>query len=261
MMKRWLTILLVYAGVMISRYGQASLVYEDNFDNDSLGVNANGVGGGMSSRTIRGGNHYWDDTGVLQFVTTGNTHFLNRVIAYTDNSFKSSDGFELTVDYFWTSDGGASSLSFGLVSDDTDLSAYSGLHPFSGDTAVYSFGMNADNGNLAFSDGTAVTNLDNAAGSLGPAASTSFEVTMNIVPNGSGGANWAWSINSVTQGVGNVASFDFSKNFHFVAYGQDDQGNKGINSVSLTAIPEPATLGLISAFGCSVLFVRRLFMS
>ncbi|WP_372846652.1 hypothetical protein, partial [Pontiella sp.] len=108
---------------------QAAIIYQDNFGEDGLGVNA-GVGGGLTSRTIR--QHSWDDTGVLQFVTSANTHYLNRAIAYTDNTFQSSQGFKLTVDYFWTSTLGASSLSFGLVSDDTDLSTYSGFHPFSG---------------------------------------------------------------------------------------------------------------------------------
>jgi hypothetical protein len=33
-----------------------------------------------------------------------------------------------------------------------------------------------------------------------------------------------------------------------------------IDSVSLTQIPEPATLGLIAAFGGGIMFIRRRFM-
>ncbi|VGO12987.1 hypothetical protein PDESU_01541 [Pontiella desulfatans] len=234
MKKRWLGMMTALAATLLAGTAQAAVVYQDNFDNDTLTVNTNS-GGGMTSRSLRGGVGYkWDDDGNLQY-SASSTHFQNRAIGYTDNGFQSTDGFELTVDYFWTLSSGASALSFGLVSSDTDFTTYSGYHPFSGDTSVYSLGVNSKNGNLAFTDGSTVTNLD--SGSLGPAAlPTHFVVVMNVSPDGLGGADCSWSIDGVDQGTSNIPVFDFSKTFHFVAYGQDDQGNKGIYSVSLNAL-------------------------
>ncbi|WP_372806016.1 Ig-like domain-containing protein [Pontiella sp.] len=240
MRKSWLGMTTVLAGVLLAGTAQAAVIYEDNFDEDGLGVNTSGVGGGLQSNVIR--QHSWDDTGVLQFVTSANTHYQNRAIAYTENGFQSTEGFELTVDYFWTSDGGASALSFGLVGDDTDLSTYSGFHPFSGDSSVYSIGVNANNGNFAFTDGSSVTNLDNASSLLGPSTSKDFVVVLYIVPDGLGGADCSWSIDGANQGTNNIAVFDFNKTFRFVAYGQDDQGDKGINSVSLNALGNAAPI-------------------
>ncbi|MDF7826517.1 Ig-like domain-containing protein [Pontiellaceae bacterium B12227] len=232
MRNRWLGIIATLASVLLAGTAQAAVVYEDNFDNDTLGVNTNGIGGGLTSRTLRGGNHYWDDTGVLQFVTTANTHYLNRVIAYTEDGFQSSDGFELTVNYYNSLNTGQSKIAFGLISDDTDFSTYSGYNPFT-TASTYGFGATTKDGILSTTDGVSSSNLHvRTALPL----STDTEVIIRFENDGFGGADWSWTVGGVAQTNGNLAVFDFSKTYHFVAYGQDDQGNKRINSVSLEAL-------------------------
>jgi hypothetical protein len=257
MMKKILCSLCV--GLLMTGVVPATVIYQDNFDNDGLGVNTNGVGGGMTSRSLRGGTGYnWDDDGNMQYSTSA-THYLNRAIAQTDTGFQSTGGFTLTVDYVWTSNLGASHLGFGLVSD-MDFSSYDGYNPFWTDSSVYSFGVKSDVG-LAFQNGTDLTGSTDvtqlSAGSLGTSDSAKT-VMMSITPDGLGGANWSWSLDSVDQGSGTIAAFDFTKTFHFVAYGQDDQGNKYISSVVLDAIPEPAAIGLLALGGLTTLLISRM---
>lgn len=229
------------------------VVYQDAFDNDGLGTNT-GIGGGLTSRSLRSTHHHFDDTGVLQFVATGNTHFQNRVVAYTDNSFQSAGGFELTVNYFNSSYGGASALAFGLVSDDTDFSTYSGFNPFTV-ASHYGFGVKTDDGDLTFTNGTTATTL---VDSPELPLNVDTDVVLRFVNNGLGGANWAWSVGGVSRGSGDIATFDFTKSFQFVAYGQDDQGNKRINSVSLAAVPEPSSFAILAlGMGMVGLRIRR----
>lgn len=227
-----LTALQGFLVVFSSTVSQAqTIVYQDSFDGDGLGINTS-IGGGLTNRTIFA--HSWADNGNLQFNTTG-THFQRRAIAFSDNTFQSAGGFELSINYFNSSYGGASGLAFGLVRDDTDLSTYSGFNPF-GDASLYGFGATTDAGNLRFVDGSSATTLDSGAPlPLG----TDTEVVLSFLANDSGGANWSWSVGGTDRNSGTISAFDFNSSYHFVAYGQDDQGNKRINSVSLTAIPLP----------------------
>ena len=248
-MKRFSVMLL---GLALAFGVQADVVYQDSFDNDTLATNT-GTGGGLIARKIR--QHTWTDNGTLNFLESGNTHYLNRAIAYTENSFQSTGGFELTVSYFNSDYGGASKLAFGLVSDDTDFSTYSGQNPFTV-AAHYGFGATTDNGKFTFTDGTATTTLQDGA-NLTLNADT--DVVMRFENNGTGGADWSWSVGGVARNSGTITTFDFSKSFQFVAYGQDDQGVKRINSVVLDAIPEPAALTLVAMTGLGFLYLKRRF--
>ncbi|WP_372806794.1 hypothetical protein [Pontiella sp.] len=218
-----------------------AILYLDAFDHDTLATNATGVGGGLANNTLRGCS--WQDDGNLQFDDSGGTHYERRALAYSTNGFASATGFELSVDYFISSLAGAGAvrLSFGLVADDTAFDAYSGFDPFGVETSVYGLGvcMNKLNA-LIFTDGSSTTNL--ATGSFVAGANT--PVVLRVEPDGSGGADWAWSINGVGQGDGHIEAFDFSRNFHFVAYGQDDQYNLRINSVMLKRIVLPDAFDL-----------------
>lgn len=237
-----------------------TLIYQDGFGNDTLATNVasegfGGIGGGLVNKTISG--HSWSDNGNLQFNTSG-TNYQLRALVYSENSFQSTGGFELTVSSYQTSLGGASQLSFGLISTDTDLSSYSGYDPFVGGTngtETYGFGVNTDSGAFNLKEGiTEATTLD--SGSL--PLSINNVVVLRIENDGSGGAEWSWSIGGVSQGSGSIAAFDFSKEFQFVAYGQDDQGNKLINSVSLAAVPEASSYALLGGFlALSYVMLRR----
>lgn len=241
--------------LLLAPASHSTVVYQDDFDNDGLATNL-GVGGILINRTLRGGNHNFADDGNLQFVTTGNTHFENKVIAYTDQTFSSAGGFEIIVNYFQTSYGGASKLAFGLASDDTNFGAYTSANnnPFT-NASVYGFGVTNDSGDLTFVNGTTNTNLSNTA-ELG--LNSNNNVVIRFENNLAGGADWSWSMNGSQRGSGTIASFDFTKNFHFLAYGQDDQGNKRINSVTVDTIiiPEVSTFAMMLG-GLGVVLVRR----
>lgn len=239
-----------------------TIVFSDNFDNDTLATNS-GIGGGMVNRSIHGGAN-WSDNGNLQFNASG-SNYQNRAISYTTNSWQSDGGFELTVDYFVSNTGTqlANIFSFGLISTDTDLSTYSDLNPFGRTAHVYSIGVNLTNAQsgaqagrgLNFTDGTTAESLHITGNFV---AGTVTPLVITVLNDGSGGANWSYSINGTVEASGNIESFDFSKDFRFAAFGEDNEYTKRIHSVSLTAIPEPSTGALFGIlFSASLLRRRR----
>ncbi|MFC5050399.1 PEP-CTERM sorting domain-containing protein [Rubritalea spongiae] len=262
-------LLITTSSILAAASSQAAVLYQDVFMGDGLATNVvdagdtglGGIGGGLVNNSITATKSF-DDNGNLQYVSASGTNYQQRALVYTSNTFQSTGGFKLTVDSFMTSRGGASGISFGLVSDDTDMGAYSGFHPFTGNvagdaaTTIEGFGVNADNQNFYSMDGSFGQLL--GAGLL-PLNQVNT-VVMSIVNNGTGGANWSWSVNGVDQGAGTITSFDFTENYQFVAYGQDDQGNKNIRSVTLestVAVPEPSSTALLGLGGLALIMRRR----
>ncbi|MEI6893007.1 MAG: hypothetical protein V5783_12690, partial [Pontiella sp.] len=225
----------VLAGA-ISANVSADVLYQDYFDNDSLAVNTNGMGGGAINRTILA--HAWTDDGDATFVTSG-TSFMHRAILYSKNTFQSDAGFKLTVNYTTglLSDLAAHNLSFGLISSDTDISTYAGYNPFEANTNIYSIGVNltADGGvavrGLNFTDGSIVTNLDQSGTHAEFKAGERCEVTIEI---GVGGY-WCYRIDGVYEASGVLLEgFDLSNRYRVVVYGQDDHGGeKSIQAIRL----------------------------
>ena len=87
---------------------------------------------------------------------------------YTPQAYQSSDGLILTIEYTVGSieNTGNHNFSFGLVSDEVDLAAYTGTNPFKDQESVFSIGVNLTaNGDanfqgMNFSNGSQVQNLD-----------------------------------------------------------------------------------------------------
>ncbi|VGO19744.1 hypothetical protein [Pontiella sulfatireligans] len=213
---------------------QAEVFYQDHFDNDSLAVNTNGIGGGAVNKTIEA--HSWTDDGNATFVSSG-TVDASRALLYSENVFQSDEGFKLTVYYTTDSVGNLEShnFSFGLISSDTDLSSYTNYNPFTVTTDVYSLGVNltTDNGvgarGLNFTDGSLRTTLDPSGDNVQFVPDSSSWVVLDIGPDGA----WQYSINGVTEASGVIAGgFDLSKSYHVVVYGQDDT-SKSIQSLKL----------------------------
>ncbi|MGJ8677450.1 MAG: LamG-like jellyroll fold domain-containing protein [Akkermansiaceae bacterium] len=213
----------------------ADILYEDHFDDDTLPVNA-GTGGGAINRTIQA--HSWADNGDATFNTSG-TSYTRRALMYSANTFQSDTGFVMTVNFTTGSigDTAAHNLSLGLISNDTDLSTYTGYNPFRVDTSVYSIGANvttdgsAATQGLNFTSASVMTTLDQSGTHAQFQAGQTCEVTIEI---GIGGY-WCYRIDGVYEASGILLEgFDLTKNYHVAIYGQDDNGGgKSINSVKL----------------------------
>ncbi|MGJ8677024.1 MAG: hypothetical protein ACSHX0_05875 [Akkermansiaceae bacterium] len=166
------------------------------------------------------------------------THFRNRALLYSEESIQSEDGFVITVEYTTGSIGNlaAHNLSFGLISDETNLYNYTGYNPFSANPSVYSIGVNitADNGvanrGMNFADGNEVISLDQSGTNAQFVAGESTKVTIEI---GIGGS-WTYRINDVYEDSGVITDFDLDKFYHLAVYAQDDHGGgKSIQSISM----------------------------
>ncbi|MDF7801296.1 Ig-like domain-containing protein [Pontiellaceae bacterium B1224] len=257
MKMRRLGSLAVLAVMLLASAGQAQiLIYQDNYDNDGLGVNTN-AGGGMLNRTASV--HSWTDNEALAFLDNGNGSFRNRAIAYTENAFQSDGGFQLDVTYQLnaTPNGavGGAQLSWGLISADTDLSTYglggntsaaTGFSPFGGTDAeatnVYSVGIQIISGaGLNFTDGAGVTVLDASSFPNIPGTGAT-NISFSVVDDGLGGADWSLSLGPTNLASGNITVFDFTKSYRFASYGQDDNRSFQIDSVSLYGLGNQAPI-------------------
>ncbi|CAA6677966.1 MULTISPECIES: LamG domain-containing protein [unclassified Lentimonas] len=199
------------------------------------------------SRTISGG-AVWSDSALELTYDNNGTETDNRAISYSTESFQSSSGFTLTA-YYTTGvvgNNASHNLSFGLVSDETDLSAYEGFNPFAVDTSVYSIGVNvtANQGASArgvnFTNGASTTTLDSAGTNVQFVKNASTPVVLEVWENG----GWSYSINGVTEATGVIPDgFDLSQSYHVVVYGQDENGaGKSIQSLNL----ESRAIGLLA---------------
>ncbi|MFC5050395.1 PEP-CTERM sorting domain-containing protein [Rubritalea spongiae] len=276
-MKSTLPVLAAVATTALtSTYAQATIVFQDTFDNDGLAVNA-GIGGGMGSR---GATKSWGDNGNLNFNNGGNSHYQSRAVGYTLNSWQSDGGFIVDVTYNWSGSVGLANLmAFGLVSDETDFSTYgntavnasaTGFNPFgfnepAAASLVYSIGVNL-NTQQGVNTGLNFVNSDGTTPSVAQAldSTTNFpkngsdvDVSFSVLADGLGGANWSYSINGSQEATGNIAVFDFSKNYQFAAYGQDNEAARSISSVTVTAVPEPSATALLGLGGLALIMRRR----
>ncbi|MFC5050394.1 hypothetical protein ACFPK9_07200 [Rubritalea spongiae] len=229
-------------------------LYHDTFDNDGLEANTR-TGGGLLLRKIAG--RTWLDNGHLSF-TTRNSHYRTRAIVYTENTWQSSTGFRVDLTYRILAVKGAiagSTLSWGLISTETDLSKYgtggtkesaTGYNPFGADdpesSAIYGIGINAlqspgQNRGLNFINGSHVIPLHNSGQNAQLPSETSSDlvtVSFSILSDGTGGAQWAYSINNTEEANGRLPNFDFSKDFRFAIYSQDDNRHILVDSVKVT---------------------------
>ncbi|MDB4276881.1 hypothetical protein N9886_01395, partial [bacterium] len=214
--------------------GQAETLYQDSFDVDGLALNSAGVGGGAINKTISG--HSWVDDGDASFVTSG-TQSERRALLYSEQTFQSDTGFRLTVKSTTGSIEGLAGhqFSFGLVSSNTDLSAYLGFNPFAETTSVSSVGVSLTTAarGLNFTDGSSVTSLDHSGTNAQFKMGQSSEVTIEI---GVGGY-WCYRIDGVYEASGILLEeIDLSKDYHVVVYGQGDDA-KSIQSIKLETAP------------------------
>ncbi len=226
-----------------------SAVYLERFDNDGLGTNGCGVGGGAVCMVLDAGGS-WQDNGNAVF--SSGTSFNDAALLYSSNSFVSAGGFELTVHYTCSSveTVGRNLFGFGLLEKAADLAVNSS--PFGELDSVYSLGVNIINEpginvGLNFANGSTNTALDTAA--IG--AGTNRAVVIRVAADGAGGADWSYSAAGEEQASGRLETFDFSRSFHFAAYGQDNEQTKIIHAVELLRLDEPGSYAAWAA-GCGL---------
>jgi hypothetical protein len=173
----------------------------------------------------------------FEYNNNGTTNAQNRALLYSTSAYQSEDGFKLTVEYTSESidDITGHNFSFGLISNETDLSTYAGFNPFRANETVYSIGANLTTNEAASARGLNFTNstervtLDESGTRTQFVANETTKVTIEI---GIGGY-WSYRINDVYEESGVLLEgFDLTKNYHIAVYGQSDN-SKSIQSITL----------------------------
>ena len=207
-----------------------NVVQAQVFFTDTSAFEVNSIEGGAT----------WTKEAMGDFVyDNGGTTSSQRAIIYSATAFQSVDGFKLTIEYTTGSigDDEGHNFSFGLISDDTDLSAFSGFNPFGADSTVYSIGANltsdedATARGLNFTNGTERVTFDESGTR---AQFMEGETTKVTIEFGIGGY-WSYRINDVYENSGVLLEgFDLTKSYRVAIYGQDDNGGgKSIQSIEL----------------------------
>ena len=201
----------------------AGTVYQDSFDNDTLGTNT-GIGGGASMAATAGKS--WIDNGDA-FCGSGGGG--DRAILYSDQSFDVSGGFKLTVVYKTANLG--KRFAFGLNDGVGGFTNTDKAWSYRTDTGHAGVGIKVDNLNIAqglfHNTGAAVSIVD--AGQAGYMATDAFQTAVLQVNDN---LTYSYSIDGNTASTGILPSFDFSKNYHFAAYAQG-QSDMAIESVTI----------------------------
>jgi len=234
----------------------AMVVFQDNFDNDGLATNT-GVGGGLDRYTRQGDT--WVDNGDLSGNSMGGN---DRGNVFSLNSFDLSKGFSLEVSYSIDNIGstGANRVNIGLIDELPEVQD-NGTYVttfLASNLDKYGIGMNMTTQTgpqgLTFADDAgagSVTSLSNAQ-TISTGTHT-FLIEMDTE------SNWSYSIDGATATTGTIGGdgFDLTRDYQFFAYVQDYRYNKiNISSVTLTAVPEPATMAMLVA-GLPALWLRR----
>ncbi|WP_405563312.1 T9SS type A sorting domain-containing protein [Polaribacter sp. Asnod6-C07] len=202
---------------------KSQVFYDETSSNEVLLIE----GGAVWNNSSSGGFEY----------NNNGTNSQNRALIYSTSAYQSEDGFKLTIEYTTKSidDVTAHNFSFGLISDETDLSTYSGFNPFRATESVYSIGANLTTNEDATARGLNFTNtiervtLDQSGTRTQFVAGKTTKVTIEI---GIGGY-WSYRINDVYEASGVLLDgFDLNKNYHIAVYGQSEN-SKSIQSITL----------------------------
>lgn len=214
-----------------------TIVYQDHFDNDGLATNA-GIGGGLDAYDRQGGP--WLDNGVLDSNRSGGN---DRGNILSVNAFDLTGGFRLEVDYtiddVTTID--ANRAIIGLI-DRNSVPAVQDNTTYITDFLNRNLDKYGIELNLTIQNSTQGLNFadDSGGGSLSQLSNAQpiTTGTHSWVLEVDAAGNWYYSIDGATATTG-ASTFNVARDYHFVAYMQDDLNHLRIHSVTLTRLVDP----------------------
>ena len=220
-------------------------LYRDTFNDTSLATNPDTGGQLVSLGTAGDG---WSEG--LGQIAYGGAGTGNRANVYSSNEFSVDQGFTLEVSYqidsLATTD--ENQFSFGLFRDYTPSASNSLV---AASLNAHGIGFNLATGTVnrplglvtAQSGATAATFTGESTFITDPGA---HRLSLTVVPNSAGGAEWSYSYDGGVTLTGTIASFDFTTgDYSFVAHGRGGAIAKSIQSVRLTSFG--STLPILTA--------------
>jgi hypothetical protein len=249
------------AALGLAAVSQAGVVYQSNFTGSDLGTGLASTGAGDDIWSLDAANDRAE-------FNDGDNVVNSRASLYTTSSYQSTGGFKLDVTFYQAATD-LNSFSIALVdADDSDLSYI--VDTINKSMPVYSVGFTAsgqaatDNGGpgLVLNDGTTAKNTHTAMEYLSNSQTynNAAEQTLSMTVTATG---WSYSLNGAAATTGSF-TFDTTKNYEVVGFIQgnnsdpDNVDGAYFSNITLTTIPEPATLGLVGTFGIAIMFIRRL---
>lgn len=240
-----------------------TLVYQDSFDDGIRSTNTNGLGGGLG-HVGTSGDSWAENSGRLSYSGSGGG---NRATIYTQEAFDLSHGFVLSVEYQHNFISGENrQFQFGLFQDWIGTNANPPLITPSVNKSGIGFNLLPGTGPyyeglmLAESGATNSTFTELSPFVTGTGVHT---LSLKVIPDGNGGANWSYAYDGGPEVSGNIPVFDFTAPFTFVGHARVGSG-KFINEVTLMALPQLSrgTVIMISSVPfwvilCLALFLRR----
>ena len=226
---------------------QATVVYQDTFDNDGLATNT-GIGGGLQEFNATNGGATGltvVDDGNLSTPSTGHN---NRGNFFSLNTFDLTGGFTLTAELDLLSgstlSGNASRAMFGLISDATTPGRFGNIvQPDS-----IAFSPVGDFDGLVY-EGTEIDNT------LSLDATTGFQtVAISVAANG---LDYTYSVDGVSESGTLASAFDFTEEYRIVGAFQDAESFTVYESITLEVVPEPSSAALLGLGGLALILRRR----
>ena len=243
-MTRWIA---VTAGLMAGAVAHGDLVYQSDFTGADL------ASAGLEQEKFDS-NSNWiintTDDRLQNDLANGN----DRASVFTTDSWQSDGGFTLDVTFNQIAAG--TRFSVGLLDVNSSINRDATLQD-SGAASTYGIGFSIA-GNFGAPDqlmsnfsGTRTT-VSTAQGEI--AFNTVQTLSLTVTPD-----SWSYSLNGATPTTGSF-TFDTSRSYRFVAQAQrGTPSNRGsyFSNITLTAVPEPATAGLMGLGAGIVMLLRR----
>jgi hypothetical protein len=257
--KLWMAAVAALGLAAVSQAG--TIVYQSDFTGSDLGSGLASAGAATDIWSLNAANDRAE-------FNDGDDVQNSRASLYTTSSYQSTGGFKLDVTFYQAATD-LNTFSIALVdADDSDLSYI--VDTINKSMPVYSVGFTAsgqaatDNGGpgLVLNDGTTAKNTHTAMEYLSNSQTynNAAEQTLSMTVTATG---WSYSLNGAAATTGSF-TFDTTKNYEVVGFIQgnnsdpDNVDGAYFSNITLTTIPEPATLGLVGTFGIAIMFIRRL---